>query len=232
MTLRDAKATSARRPWTVAGVCVVVASIALLLFRVTQVPPVQLLPGYVVAYLVIGACIFGPTGKVSLQQAGAFLLPGVLLAVLALLNLGFWAGGWLLGLPAWGLLLSQWTPENPLRIGRLLEFLGLLVLGLTIFTFNAIYPILSLGLFLLPVIPVVRLAYPKYRARPLQAAVELVLGIATVVIALAIPTPEGSWSSPWTLAGGGATVGLLIAYWALRIPKRSRRLQLNDTAIL
>ena len=232
MTLGDAKATSARRPWPVAGVCVMVVSIALLLFRVTQVPPVQLLPGYVVAYLVIGACIFGPTGKVSSQQAGAFLLPGVLLAVLALLNFGFWAGGWLLGLPAWGLLLSQWTPENSLRIGRLLEFLGLLVLGLTIFTFNAIYPILSLGLFLLPVIPVVRLAYSEYRARPLQAAVELVLGIATVVIALAIPTPEGSWSSPWTLAGGGATVGLLIAYWALRIPKRSRRLQLNDTAIL
>jgi hypothetical protein len=209
-----------------------VVSIALLLFRVTQVPPVQLLPGYVVAYLVIGACIFGPTGKVSLRQAGAFLVPGLLLAVLALLNLGFWAGGWLLGLPAWGLLLSQWTPENPLRIGLLLEFLGLLVLGLAIFTFNAIYPIPSLGLFLLPVIPVARLAYPEYRARPLQAAVELVLGIATVVIALAIPIPEGSWSSPWTLAGGGATVGLLIAYWALRIPKRSRRLQLNDTAIL
>ena len=81
-------------------------------------------------------------------------------------------------------------------------------------------------------IPVVRLAYPEYRARPLQATVELVLGIATVVIPLAIPTPEGSWSSPRTLAGGGATVGLLIAYWALRIPKRSRRLQLNDTAIL
>jgi MFS family permease len=232
MTLGDAKATRGRRPWTFAGVCVMVVSMALLLFGLAQVPPVQLLPGYVVAYLLIGACIFGPTGKVSLRQAGAFLLPGVLLAVLALLNVGFWAGGWLLGLPAWGLLLSQWIPENPLRISQLLEFLGLLVLGLVIFTFNAIYPIPSLGLFLLPVIPLVRLAYPEYRARPLRAAMELVLGLATLVVAFAIPTPEGSWSSPWTLAGGGATVGLMIAYWARRLPNRSRRLQLNEGAIL
>jgi hypothetical protein len=49
----------------------------------------------VAAYLLIGACIFVPTGKLpSLRQAVAFLLPCALLAPLALLNLGFWAGGW------------------------------------------------------------------------------------------------------------------------------------------
>ncbi|MDQ0633932.1 hypothetical protein QFZ40_001841 [Arthrobacter pascens] len=44
-------------------------------------------------------------------------------------------------------------PGNPLRVGRVLKFLGLLVLGAAIFTFNAIYPVFSPGLFLLPVIP-------------------------------------------------------------------------------
>jgi hypothetical protein len=129
----------------------------------------------------------------------------------ALLDLGFWCGGWLLGLPAWGLLLSRWTSGSPLPVGQMLTFLGLWVLGLVIFTFNAIYPIPSLGLFLLPVIPLVRLAYPDYRARPLQAAVEVLLAVAAVWIAFAIPTPEGAWSSPWTHAGGAATVGLIIA---------------------
>ncbi|WP_142122257.1 hypothetical protein [Arthrobacter sp. SLBN-122] len=102
-------------------------------------PIIQLLPWYAAVYLLIGACIFGPTGKVPpVRQAVAFLLPGTLLVPLALLNLGFWAGGWLLGLPAWGLLLSRCTRDNPLRPVQLLKFLGLLVLGLVIFTFNAI----------------------------------------------------------------------------------------------
>ncbi|MBT2550578.1 hypothetical protein [Arthrobacter sp. ISL-65] len=62
------------------------------------------------AYLLIGACVFGPTGMVpSLRQTVAFLLPGALLVPLALTNVGFWCGGWLLGLPAWGRLLSRWT---------------------------------------------------------------------------------------------------------------------------
>lgn len=124
--------------------------------------------------MLIGACIFGSTGKLpSLRQAVGFLLPGALLVVLALLDLGFWCGGWLLGLPAWGLLLNRWTTANPLRAVGVLKFLGLLVLGLAVFTFNIIWVIFSLGLFLLPIIPLVRLAYPEYRARTLQAAVEV-----------------------------------------------------------
>jgi hypothetical protein len=137
-------------------------ALAVLVFSLAD-PIIQLLPWYVAIYLLIGACIFGPTRKVpSVQQAVAFLLPGALLVVLALLGLGFWAGGWLVGLPAWGLLVSRWTPENPLRPSQLLTFAGLWVLGLVIFTFNGIWPVFSLGLFLLPVIPLIRLAYPEY----------------------------------------------------------------------
>lgn len=210
-----------------------VVAMALLIHGLSQVSStVQLLPGYVAGYLLIGACIFGPAGKPTLRKAAAFLLPGVLLVVLALLNMGFWAGGWMLGLPAWGRLLSHWTPGNPLRVLQLLKFLGLLVLGLVIFTFNAIYPIPSLGLFLLPVIPLIRLAYPDYRARPVQAGVDVLLGAATVWIAVSIPTPEGSWSSPWTLAGGAATAGLIAAFLARGLPRRSRRLQPNNGAIV
>ena len=112
-----------RRPWTVAAVCVVVNAIAVLLFGLRPVSLIELLPGYVAAYLLVGVCVFVPLGQVpSLRQSVAFLLPGALLAPLALLNLGFWAGGWLLGLPAWGLLVSRWTPENPLQPVQLLKF--------------------------------------------------------------------------------------------------------------
>jgi hypothetical protein len=148
------------------------------------------------------------------------------------MNLGFWAGGWLLGLPAWGLLLSRWTPGNPLKFGLLVKFMGLLVLGLVIFTFNGTFTPFSIGLFLLPIIPLVHLAYPEHRARPLQAAVEVLLGLAVVVIAFAIPTPEGSWSSSWIHAGGAATAGLMITFWAQGLPRRSSRPQLNDGAIV
>jgi hypothetical protein len=145
--------------------------------------------------------------------------------------LGFWAGGWLLGLPAWGLLLSRWTRENPLRPVQLLKFLGLLVLGQAIFTFNVIYPFFSLGLFLLPIIPLIRLAYPEYRSRTMQAAVEFLLAVTAVVAAFAVPTPEGSWASPWTYAGGAVT-GLMIWYWVWSLTRpASRRPQFDAGAV-
>ena len=233
MTLGDATPKVGRRPWAFGAVCVMVASLALLVVGLSQVPADHLLPWYVVAYLLVGACICVPTGRLpSLRQAGAFLLPGTLLVVLALLNLGFWAGGWLLGLPAWGLLLSRWTPESRLPVLKILKFFGLLVLGLVIFMFNGVFPFFSLGLFLLPIIPMVRLAYPDYRARPLQAGVEVLLGLAVVVVAFMIPTPEGAWSSPWVHAGGAATAGLMIAFWARGLPRRSVRLQRDNGAIV
>ena len=206
-----------------------VAALTLLLFGPPWGLVIELLAGYVAAYLLIGVCIFGPARKLpSLRQGVAFLLPGALLVPLALLNLGFWAGGWLLGLPAWGLLLSRWTPEDQLKPVQLLKFLGLMVLGLVIFTFNVVYPVFSLGLFLLPLIPLARLAFSEYRARLLQAAAEVLLAITAVLLALVIPTPDGSWSSPLTCAGGAATAGLMMAYWAWGLPRRSSRLRQFD----
>ena len=206
-----------------------VAALTLLLFGPPWGSVIELLAGYVAAYLLIGVCIFGPARKLpSLRQGVAFLLPGALLVPLALLNLGFWAGGWLLGLPAWGVLLSRWTPEDQLKPVQLLKFLGLMVLGLVIFTFNVVYPVFSLGLFLLPLIPLARLAFSEYRARLLQAAAEVLLAITAVLLALVIPTPDGSWSSPLTCAGGAATAGLMMAYWAWGLPRRSSRLRQFD----
>jgi hypothetical protein len=229
---RDFSMPEERHPWTSAAVCVMVPTLTLLVFNLAD-PVIHLLPWYIAAYVLIGACIFGPIGKVpSLRQAVVFLLPGALLVGVALLNLGFWCGGWLLGLPAWGLLLSGWTPENPLRVGQVLAFLGLLVLGMAIFTFNIIWVVFSLGLFLLPAIPLVRLAYAEYRARPVQAGAEILLAVAAVVVAFAVPTPEGSWSSPWIHAGGAATAGLMITFWARGAPRRSRRPRLNDGAVV
>jgi hypothetical protein len=41
-------------PWTFAAVCVMVPALTLLVFGLSQVPVVELLPGYVAAYLLIG----------------------------------------------------------------------------------------------------------------------------------------------------------------------------------
>jgi hypothetical protein len=147
-----------RRPWLFAAVCVMVTAMTLLVFGLTQVPAVQMLPGYAAAYLLIGVCIFGPAGRwPSLSQSLAFLLPGVLLVVLALLDLGFWCGGWLLGLPAWGLLLSLWKPQNRLPVRQVLTFLVLLGLGLLIFASTGTIVVFGFMIFLLPLIPIIQL---------------------------------------------------------------------------
>lgn len=119
-----------RRPWTFAAVCVMIAALTLMVVGLSQIPLIPLLPWYAATYLLIGACIFGPTLNLpSLRQAAAFLLPGALLVPLALTNVGWWAGGWLLGLPAWSLLLTRWTPKSPISAVQVLKFLGLLLLG-------------------------------------------------------------------------------------------------------
>lgn len=60
---------------------------------------------------------------------------------------------------------------------------------------------------------------------------EALLGLAVVVIAFAMPTPEGSWSSSWIRAGGAATVGLTIAI-GTRGFRRPVHLQINNGAIV
>lgn len=127
---------------------------------------------------------------------------------------------------------KPWTFAAVCVMVTAMMLLWLLVLGMAIFTFNIIWVVFSLGLFLLPVIPVIRLAYHEYSARPLQVVAEILLAVVAVVVAFAIPTPDGSWSSPWIHAGGAATAGLMIAFWARGLPHRSRRLQLNDGAIV
>jgi hypothetical protein len=170
----------------------------------------------------------------SPRQSIAFLLPGVLLVMVAFLDFGFWCGGWLLGLPAWGLLLSRWTPQNKLSVSRVLKFFGLLILGLAIFMLNGvigIFLLLSLAIFLLPLIPI-RLAYPDFRARLGQTSVEVLLALAAVVLALTLPAPEMPWSSPFAHAGGAAAAGLIIVFWAQGIPRRSSRPRLNNGAVV
>lgn len=66
--------------------CVMVPALTLMMFNLAD-PVIRLLPWYATTYLLIAACIFGPTGKLpSLRQAAAFLLPGPLLVPLALTN--------------------------------------------------------------------------------------------------------------------------------------------------
>ena len=90
-------------PWAFPAVSVTVLSLTLLSYDMRWDSVIQLLPEYIAAHLLIRACIFGPVGKLpSVWQSMAFLQPDVLLVPLALLDLGFWAGRWLLGLPAWG----------------------------------------------------------------------------------------------------------------------------------
>lgn len=52
------------------------------------------------------------------------------------------------------------------RAARLRRGLGLLGVGSAIFTFNTIWVIFSLTVFLLPALPLMRLARPGYKARP------------------------------------------------------------------
>jgi hypothetical protein len=42
------------RPWTFAAVCIMAPALTLLVFRLSQVPVIELLPGYVTAFLFVG----------------------------------------------------------------------------------------------------------------------------------------------------------------------------------
>lgn len=111
---------------------------------------------------------------------------------------------------------------------QVLKFLGLLLLGMAIYTLNIIYPIPSLGLFLLPIIPLVRLAYPEYGTRPVQAAVEVVLGHGCRRDCLCRPHPRRvlvfALDLGWRGCHGRADDRVL----GPGTPRRSARLKLND----
>lgn len=209
-----------------------VIAMTLLVTGLTQMPAIQLLPGYAAAYVLIGVCIFGPTGRMpSVTQSVAFLLPGVLFVMLAFLDLGLWCGGWLLGLPAWGLLLSRWTSQNRLPVVRVLKFLALVVLGVAIFMLNGFIGLsflFSIGALLVHLLFPIRLAYPDFRAHLLQTSVEVPLSVAAVVLAFLVPSPEGSWASPLAHAGGAAAAGLITVFWVRSIPRRSPKVRTND----
>jgi len=217
------------RPWTFAAVCIMVIAMTVLLFGLSWGPADALTPVYFEAYLLIGTCIFGPAGKwPSLAQAAAFLLPGVVLALLALLGAGFWCGLWLLGLPGWGVLLARTATEGRLPTARILTFLGLLVVGSLVLVLTGFYLFLfAPAVLLLPVISLVRVAHPYYKENPLRPALEIFLAVAAVVLAIALPNQPGSWTSLFTYAGGATVAGLMIGYWATRTPLRFAQRRVN-----
>jgi hypothetical protein len=62
-------------------------------------------------------------------------------------------------------------------------------------------------------------------------ALEIALAVAAVVVAFAVPTPEGAYSSPWIHAGGAATAGLMITFWAWWHQPRSARWSLDHGTV-
>lgn len=92
---RDPQRVPARvnRPWTIAAVCVMGVGVQLMVVGLSQVPAAELAPAYAAVYLLVGLCIFAPSGMYpSLGQAAAFIVPGILLVGLWALQGGFWCG--------------------------------------------------------------------------------------------------------------------------------------------
>ena len=231
---RDVKPTEARanRPWTIAAVFVMVVGVQLMVVGLSLVPAAELAPAYTAVYLLVGLCIFGPAGKYpSLGQAAAFIVPGILLVGLWALDTGFWCGLWLLGLPAWGVICLRWKNyTRQQRTTMSLWFLPLLAGASVIFVVTSFY--FNPAAFLMPLVPLIRLAFPDYRPRRLQVFAEVLLSVAVVAVAVFQPAPEGAWSSPYNYAGGAVTAGLLMAWWANHDRTTSERRMLHNGAVL
>jgi hypothetical protein len=209
-----------------------VVGVQLMVVGLSLVPEAELAPAYTAVYLLVGLCVFGPAGKYpSLGQAAAFIVPGILLVGLWALDTGFWCGLWLLGLPAWGVICLRWKNyTRQQRTTTSLLFLPLLagasvILVVTSFYFNP-------AAFLMPLVPLIRLAFPDYRPRRLQVFAEVLLSLAVVAVAVFQPAPEGAWSSPYNYAGGAVTAGLLMAWWANHDHTTSKRRMLHNGAVL
>ena len=112
----------------------------------------------------------------------------------------------------------------------LLLFLPLLGGASVIFVVTSFY--FNPAAFLMPLVPLIRLAYPDYRPRRLQVSAEVLLSLAVVAVAAFQPAPDGAWSSPYNYAGGPVTAGLLMARWANRDHTTSKRRMPHNRAVL
>lgn len=201
--------------WTIAAVYVMTVGVQILAVALNTASERELAPVYTATYLLVGLCIFVPTGKPpSLGQVMAFLVPGLLLVGLWFLGGGLWCGLWLLGTPAWGLLCHGWKDYGRQeKKSKMLLFLPIFVGASTIFVVSSFY--FNPAAFVAPLIPLLSLARSD-RPSSLQFSVEMLLSLVVVSVALLQPEPPGTWSSPYNYAGGALSAGLLMAWWANR----------------
>lgn len=165
---------------------------------------------YGALHLAVGAAVLG--FRPSLPAVGVFLLPGSLLALIAALGGGYWAGAWALGLTAWAFLSSELTTSSrPYRfLARLLRLvLGIIVAallsGLALFWPNPIA-------YLLAFLPWVLLLLDHYARRPWRAATDCALGPGPGLLVLLVTVPQ-YWLSPeGSVAGISAISGFGITW--------------------
>jgi hypothetical protein len=206
------------RLWTVAAVCVAATSILLLLRGLETRADAELLPGYAVAYILVGLCMFGPDIRAaSWGQLLTFVLPGCAMVALWALGAGYWGGLWLLGLPAWAIICRRWGAwDRRQQAVKPVLFVAALIASALFFVLSGFYPVF--GPVLLAAVPMVSpvlfIASHAYRRQPLRAAAEFLLSCAVVAVALALPS--SSWLSPPGLAAAAVLTGLLMAVWAGR----------------
>jgi hypothetical protein len=162
---------------------------------------------YGALHIAVGAAVLG--FRPSLPAVSMFLLPGSLLALIAALEGGYWAGAWALGLTAWAFLSSELTTNSPPH--RLLPRLLRLILGIILAA-----PLIGLALFwpnpiayLLAFIPWGMLLLGHYARRPWRAATDCTLGIGLLVLLITVPqfwlSPEGSVAGISAISGFGIT---------------------------
>lgn len=202
--------------WTVAAVSISAISLLLMLHALSIVPPTQLLPWYVLTYLLVGIGMMLPNLKVvSSTTLITFGLPGLFMVVIWAMEAGYWGGLWLLGLPAWAIICQRWPRfTRRQRITQPSLFVLILAGASLMFVLSGFY-VPNFSAFLLPLLPIVLLVSSQsYRLQPWRAAVEITLSVAVVATSLLLP--DLGWGSPVGFAGGAVLAGVLMALWAGR----------------
>ena len=162
---------------------------------------------YGALHIAVGAVVLG--FRPSLPAVGMFLLPGSVLALIAGLEGGYWAGAWAFGLAAWAFISSELTTSS--RPHRLLPRLLKLILGIILAA-----PLIGLALvwpnpiaYLLAFIPWGLLLLDHYSHRPWRAALDCALGTGLLVLLITVPqywlSPEGSIAGISAISGFGIT---------------------------